>query len=128
MGDAMTLKRISVCLLTSAFCLGMAGASAQPFPSRPVRIIVPASPSGGLDIMARVVGQPLSNMWGQSVVVDNRPGAGVMLGTEMASKAAPDGHTMLVINANLAPNAVLHDKLSVVKNLAAIIKIADLPN
>lgn len=78
--------------------------------------------------MARVVGQPLAAMWGQPVVVDNRPGAGVMLGTEMASKAAPDGYTMLMINANLAPNAILHDKLPVVKNLTAVIKIADLPN
>ena len=78
--------------------------------------------------MSRVVGQPLAAMWGQPVVVDNRPGAGIMLGTEMASKAAPDGYTLLMINANLAPNAVLHDKLSVVNNLAAVIKIADLPN
>ena len=93
-----------------------------------MRIIVPAAPAGGLDIMARVVGQPLAVLWGQPVVVDNRPGAGVMLGTEMASKAPPDGYTMLVINANLAPNAILHDKLSVVKNLTAVIKIADLPN
>jgi len=62
------------------------------------------------------------------VVVDNRPGAGVMLGTEMASKAAADGYTMLIVNANLAPNAVLHGKLSVIKNLSAIILIADLPN
>jgi tripartite-type tricarboxylate transporter receptor subunit TctC len=62
------------------------------------------------------------------VVVDNRPGAGVMLGTEIASRATPDGYTMLMVNANLAPNAILHDKLAVVKGLAAIIKIADLPN
>jgi tripartite-type tricarboxylate transporter receptor subunit TctC len=90
--------------------------------------MVPAAPSGGLDIMARVVGVPLSTLWGQPVVVENRPGAGVMLGTELVSKAVPDGYTLLVINANLAPNAVLHDKLSVVRNLAAVIKIADLPN
>ena len=105
-----------------------AGSWAQGYPTKPVRVIVPAAPAGGLDIMSRVVGQPLAAMWGQTVVVDNRPGAGVMLGTEMASKAAPDGYTMLMINANLAPNAVLHDKLSVVNNLAAVIKIADLPN
>ncbi|HET9404527.1 MAG TPA: tripartite tricarboxylate transporter substrate-binding protein, partial [Burkholderiales bacterium] len=87
-----------------------------------------ASPSGGLDIMARTVGQPLSVMWGQPVVVDNRPGAGIMLGTEMASKAAPDGYTLIVLNANLAPNVVLHDKHAVVKGLTGVIKIADLPN
>jgi tripartite-type tricarboxylate transporter receptor subunit TctC len=116
-----------VCLLTSAFCLSAAAAEA-PYPAKPVRIIVPAAPSGGLDIMARVIGQPLSAMWAQPVVVDNRPGAGVMFGTEMASKAAPDGYTTLVVNANLAPNAILHGKLAVVKGLAAIIKIADLPN
>ena len=111
-----------------ALALVATAAPAQQYPTKPVRIIVPAAPSGGLDIMARVIGQPLSSMWGEAVVVDNRPGAGVMLGTEMASKAVPDGYTMLVINANLAPNAILHEKQSVVKNLAAVIKIADLPN
>ena len=111
-----------------ALALFASTAPAQQYPTKPVRIIVPAAPSGGLDIMARVIGQPLSALWGQPVVVENRPGAGVMLGTELVSKAAPDGYTLLVINANLAPNAVLHDKLSVVKNLAAVIKIADLPN
>ena len=128
MSEAKNLGRFSLCLLPFAFCLEVATAAEPAYPTKSVRLIVPASPSGGLDIMARVVGQPLSAMWGQSVVVDNRPGAGVMLGTEMASKAAPDGYTMLMINANLAPNAILHDKLSVVKNLTAVIKIADLPN
>jgi len=108
--------------------VGTPGAVAQGYPTKAVRIIVPAAPAGGLDIMARVVGQPLAVLWGQPVVVDNRPGAGVMLGTEMASKAVPDGYTMLMVNANLAPNAILHDKLSVIKNLGAVIKIADLPN
>ena len=122
-------KTIAFSLFPFAFSLGwIPGAVAQGYPTKPVRIIVPAAPSGGLDIMARVVGQPLSGMWGQSVVVDNRPGAGVMLGTEMASKATPDGYTLLVVNANLAPNAILHDKLAVVKGLTAVIKIADLPN
>lgn len=110
--------------------LGFASAvcASEAYPDKSVRIIVPAAPSGGLDIMARVVGQPLSLMWTHPVVVDNRPGAGVMLGTELASRATPDGYTMLMVNANLAPNAILHDKLAVVKGLAAVIKIADLPN
>jgi tripartite-type tricarboxylate transporter receptor subunit TctC len=118
----------SAFLLGCGLALAPAATVAQGYPTKPVRVIVPAAPAGGLDIMSRVVGQPLAAMWGQTVVVDNRPGAGVMLGTEMASKAAPDGYTMLMINANLAPNAVLHDKFSVVNNLAAVIKIADLPN
>jgi tripartite-type tricarboxylate transporter receptor subunit TctC len=126
MGNAKQVSsRFWIGLLSSAFCLG---AAAQDYPARSVRIIVPAAPSGGLDIMARVVGQPLAAMWGQPVVVDNRPGAGVMLGTEMASKATRDGYTMLMVNANLAPNAILHDKLDVIKGLTGIIKIADLPN
>jgi len=128
MSKTKNLKSLSFCLVPFALCLGIPAAAAQGYPTKSVRIIVPAAPAGGLDIMARVVGQPLAALWGQPVVVDNRPGAGVMLGTEMASKAAPDGYTMLMINANLAPNAILHDKLSVVKNLSAIIKIADLPN
>ena len=78
--------------------------------------------------MARMVGQPLSAMWAQPVVVDNRPGAGVLLGTEVASKAPPDGYTLIMLNANLAPNAILHDKLAVAKGLTTVIKIADLPN
>jgi len=129
MGDMNFLRKLTFPLFPFLLFLGgLPAAVAQGYPAKAVRIIVPAAPSGGLDIMARVVGQPLSAMWGQPVVVDNRPGAGVMLGTEMASKAPPDGYTMLMINANLAPNAILHDKLSVVKNLTAVIKIADLPN
>ena len=100
---------LSTCLVMPTVC------TAQAYPGKSVRIIVPAAPSGGLDIMARVVGQPLAVMWGHPVVVDNRPGAGVMLGTEIASRATPDGYTMLMVNANLAPNAILHDKLPVVK-------------
>jgi len=129
MSNFKILNSLSYSLFPFLFSLGgIPAAVAQGYPTKSVRVIVPASPGGGLDIMARVVGQPLSVMWGQSVVVDNRPGAGVMLGTEMASKAAADGYTMLIVNANLAPNAVLHGKLSVIKNFSAIILIADLPN
>lgn len=115
-------------VMAGAFPLFITSAEAQGYPNKPIRIIVPASPAGGLDIMARVVGQPLSSQWGQPVVVENRPGAGVMLGTEMASKAFPDGYTLLMVNANLAPNAILQNKSTVVKSLAAVVKIADLPN
>ena len=77
--------------------------------------------------MARVIAQPLAAVWGQSVVVDNRPGAGGMVGTEVASKAPADGYTLIMLNTNLSPNAILQDKLAVLKGLAGVIKIADLP-
>jgi tripartite-type tricarboxylate transporter receptor subunit TctC len=102
-------------------------AVAQSYPTKSVRLIVPFAPGGGLDIMARVIAQPLASTWGQSVVVDNRPGAGGMLGTQAALKAAPDGYTLLIHNSSLAPNAILQDKVALLKGLAAVIKIADLP-
>ena len=100
----------------------------QTFPNKPVRLIVPASPGGGLDIMARMLGQAMFPAWGQAVVVDNRPGAGVMLGVEVAAKAAPDGYTVLVVNANLASNAVMQQKTGVVNELSAVSMLATLPN
>jgi tripartite-type tricarboxylate transporter receptor subunit TctC len=103
-------------------------AVAQAYPTKSVRVIVPASPGGGLDIMARMLGQSLFGVWGQVVVVDNRPGAGVMLGVEVASKAAPDGYTALVVNANLASNAVMQQKLNIVNDLSSVTMLATLPN
>jgi tripartite-type tricarboxylate transporter receptor subunit TctC len=64
------------------------------YPARPIRIIVPVVPGGGLDIICRSIGQMLTDRWGQSVIVDNRGGGGTVLATEIASKAAPDGHTL----------------------------------
>ena len=63
------------------------------YPARPIRIIVPVVPGGGLDILSRAIGQMLNERWGQSVIVDNRPGGGTVLATEIAAKAAPDGYT-----------------------------------
>jgi tripartite-type tricarboxylate transporter receptor subunit TctC len=121
-------RRVAFVIFALHPCLLGAGvALAQSYPTKSVRLIVPAAPGGGLDIMARVIAQPLAAMWGQSVVVDNRPGAGVMVGTEAASKAPADGYTLIMLNTNLGPNAILHDKLAVLKSLAGVIKIADLP-
>ena len=83
--------------LGAASCsLQAAGAAADVppgYPARPIRIIVPVVPGGGLDIISRAVGLHLTERWGQSVIVDNRPGGGTVLATEMAAKAAPDGYT-----------------------------------
>ena len=128
MMNELLRPRLALALFVLQPCLLAAGvAVARSYPIKSVRLIVPAAPGGGLDIMARVIAQPLTAMWGQSVVVDNRPGAGVMVGAEAASKAPADGYTLIMLNTNLAPNAILQDKLAVLKGLAGVIKIADLP-
>jgi len=71
-------------------------ARAQNFPDRAVRFIVPYPPAGGNDIVARLVGQKLSELWGQPVLIENRPGAGGNIGLEQAGRAAPDGYTLLI--------------------------------
>jgi tripartite-type tricarboxylate transporter receptor subunit TctC len=72
------------------------------FPQRAVRIIVPLAPGGGTDIVARLVAQGLSEHWAKPVVVENRPGAGSVVGTALAARATPDGHTLLVSSSSLA--------------------------
>jgi tripartite-type tricarboxylate transporter receptor subunit TctC len=87
-------------------------ASAQAYPSRPVRVIVPFAPAAGTDIVARLMGQWLSERLGQPFVVENRPGGATNIGTEIVVRAPPDGYTLLVIDASPAINATLYDKLN----------------
>jgi tripartite-type tricarboxylate transporter receptor subunit TctC len=86
-------------------------ARAQTFPSRPVRLIVGFAPGGGNDIVARLLGQWLSDRLGQGFVVENRPGAASNIATEMVVRAAPDGYTLLLISSNNATNAALYHDL-----------------
>jgi tripartite-type tricarboxylate transporter receptor subunit TctC len=97
-----------------AATLAMAGPSAaQTFPDHPIRIIVPQPPGGGFDLVARIVADRLPALLGQPVIVENRPGAGTVVGTDVASKAAPDGYTMLLGGtSNMALNLGLYPKLS----------------
>jgi tripartite-type tricarboxylate transporter receptor subunit TctC len=89
------------CLLTSAFCLGMAApAGAQPFPSRPVRFVVPLPPGGSPDLMARTIASGLAGSWPHQIVVDNRPGANHNLAADIVARSAPDGHTWLLTTDN----------------------------
>jgi tripartite-type tricarboxylate transporter receptor subunit TctC len=86
--------------------------SAQSYPTKPIRLVVPFPPGGAVDIVARVVGQALSEAWGQQVVVDNRPGAGAIIGTDLVAKAAPDGYTLLMASVGmLTINPSLYTKL-----------------
>jgi tripartite-type tricarboxylate transporter receptor subunit TctC len=82
-------------------------APAQPYPQRPVRIIVNVSAGGGVDIVARIAGSHMSAVWGQTFVVDNRTGAGGAIGADIAAKAAPDGHTLLVSSSTLITTAAM---------------------
>jgi tripartite-type tricarboxylate transporter receptor subunit TctC len=85
--------------------------AAAGFPARPVRVIVPLAPGGGSDIVARIAAAALGESWGQTVVVDNRPGSGSVVGTALAAKAQPDGHTVLVSSSSLAISPALYTKL-----------------
>src|SRR5436190_19578826 len=102
------MKKLLFCaLFACAFSLH----AQSDYPSRPVRIIVQFSPGTSTDIIGRAVGQKLTEAWGQPVVIENKPGAGAVIGTEMAAKSAPDGYTLVMavssafgINPGLVPN------------------------
>lgn len=87
-------------------------ARAQPYPTHPVRVIVPFAPAGSGDILARLIGQWLSERLGQPFVIENRPGAAGNIGTEAAVRAPADGYTLLMVGGWNAINATLYDKLS----------------
>jgi tripartite-type tricarboxylate transporter receptor subunit TctC len=90
----MVLQRIAALLLLAACAAGPA--AAQPFPHKPVKLVVPQTPGGASDALARIVGQKLSERWGQPVVVENKPGAGGNVGTDFVAKSPADGYTLLM--------------------------------
>lgn len=102
-----SLAALYFSLFPFLFSLGIAGANAQQYPVRPVRVIVPLTPGGGVDTIARIVSEHLSGALGQRYIVDNRPGAGGSIGVETVAKAAPDGHTLLVSSSSMVTNAAI---------------------
>jgi tripartite-type tricarboxylate transporter receptor subunit TctC len=99
-------------ILALALAAWLGAAAAQTFPSRVVRVVVPQPPGGGFDAVARTLSEPFSQLLGQPVIVENRPGGGTFVGTEAVAKADPDGYTLLVgASANLALNPGLYEKL-----------------
>ena len=105
---ASALRR-AVTLLAAASCA--LSVHAQTFPAKPVRLIVPFPPGGPTDVMGRIYADKLSALWGQTVLVENRAGAAGNIGSEITAKAAPDGHTILLVASSHVLNSALYDKL-----------------
>jgi|APFre7841882724_1041349.scaffolds.fasta_scaffold00095_9 tripartite-type tricarboxylate transporter receptor subunit TctC len=123
------LLRIALALIAASL-LVPAAALAQAFPSKPVRIVVPYPPGGGVDGIARPIAERLAQKWGQPVVVDNKPGAGTIIGAEFVARAAPDGHTLLLTtDSTITSNPHIYPKLPYdpVKDLAPVTQLIVLP-
>ena len=83
-----------------AALVGVPAVAQQTYPSKPIRIVVPFPPGGGVDLLARIVGGKLTDAWGQPTVVDHRPGASATLGPDLVAKAPPDGHTLVLVTTS----------------------------
>jgi tripartite-type tricarboxylate transporter receptor subunit TctC len=105
------------------------GAFAEDYPSRTVTFVVPFTPAGGTDILARLLGQKLSDKWGKSFVIENRPGAGTVIAANYVAKSPPDGYTIMMSVSSLAINATLYKKLPYdpAKDLSLVSLIASVP-
>jgi tripartite-type tricarboxylate transporter receptor subunit TctC len=120
-------RRAFIALLGGAvMMLPVTAGAAESYPSRPIRLIVPYPPGGGTDIVGRVLGEKLGASLGQPIVIDNRGGAGGVLGTEIAAKAAPDGYTLLLAPSSHAINPSIYAKLpyDTAKDFAPITMVA----
>ena len=121
--------RIYTRALLAAALLLAAFAACSAYPERPVRLVVPVAPGGGNDIVARMLAQRLTELWGQQVVVDNRPGAATAIGAEIVAKASPDGYTILFLSASFAINAGMQRKLPFdpINDFAPVTLVARVP-
>ena len=108
---------------------GLSAHAAEPYPNRSIRFIVPYTPGAINDFVARLVAQKLTDVWGKSVVVDNRPGGGTLIGTDLVAKASPDGYTLLLVPTAFAINVSLYPKLpyDTAKDFTAVTQIGTGP-
>jgi tripartite-type tricarboxylate transporter receptor subunit TctC len=114
------------CVLAILAC----GCFAQDYPSKPIRMVAPFAPGGATDLLARVIGQKMTERYGQSVLIDNRTGAGGNIGAEIVAKSAPDGYTLLMGGVPHAIGMSLYRKLGydLTKDLAPVAMIATFPS
>lgn len=123
------MKLLASLLLGVCAAFAAPVALAQKFPEKPIRFIVPFPPGGGNDILARALAPHMSNVLGQPVVIDNRPGAGGNIGTEAAAKSAPDGHTIVIASNQVVMNPWLYSRLpfDIEKDFAPVALAASVP-
>jgi len=117
-------------LIAAGLLCVAAGANAQNYPTKPVRIIVPFAPGGATDIVTRIVAQKLTEAWGQTIVVDNRAGAGGNIGADLAAKATPDGYTLFMPSGSvMTANQHMYKKIPFdpEKDFLAITNVASGP-
>src|SRR6266516_4322562 len=97
--------------VAALLALGASAAPAQPYPSRPVKIVVPATPGGAIDLIARTLGEKLTSSLGQPVIVENKPGASNNLGTDYVAKSPPDGYSLVIVASSHATNKFLFKQM-----------------
>jgi tripartite-type tricarboxylate transporter receptor subunit TctC len=103
------LRSVLLCAPLAALLIAPLTATAAGYPERPVRIVVPVSAGGGVDALARLIGQHFNAVWGQPFIVDNRPGAGGSIGAEIVARAVPDGYTLMVSSSSYITNAAIRE-------------------
>lgn len=127
-GSHCSYEVFSISLLGSALFVSP-GQAAEQYPSKPIRMFIPAGPAGGVDTIARLVGHHLSTALGQPVIMENRPGAGTMLASELTAQSPPDGYTLLMVTNSHAINAGIHKKLRYdpINDFAPVALVASVP-
>jgi tripartite-type tricarboxylate transporter receptor subunit TctC len=122
-------KLLSIVCAAACLTLSAGQALAQAYPTKPIKIVVPFGPGGFTDVVARILGVKLGESLGQSVVIENKPGAGSMIGTDQVAKSAPDGHTLLIVSSThvISPWIYKSVPYDPIKSFAPVSKLVDSP-